>query len=609
MQLLCALGLCIAMVSCAKTETTAKPPTAALGQSTTAQSELRSLEQSWREGRERERQQLEPRLRAFIAAHRKEPETRQVMLWLGWLCIDAQKYDEALALADEASADQEGTISDAARTLRAAVHTRRGQPDQALRLLEPLSGMIVDALDRDSWSREIIRATLKLRHYDDALKWALVWRLECSEDRRAAVEREITSIIERVSRAALERLWAQLEIAVQLPTTVPGRKQARAWMRSAVTQRLARYAIYNQDASLAQRLLYDPTVSLQRNVSLKRLARIAARAETENQNVGRKIGIVLDLDDPQQRRRSSEMVTGILQTLDEASEKDRAQLLTREASRSDPNGYDDAINDLYNEGVAVVIGGFDAPSAAELTTRARPRGIAVVALAPLAHTERSEQAFFIDTSDAQAVVAWREHVKSGANNGLEITDQDPFCTGAAVPPFDTWQSTHIELVYFAVGSACAERYGYAAAQNQHLPAIWLGPKALASVDAWQAPIAGFVTFEPILSKAQSDSTLAVWQQRFSRLPNYYEALGHDTTVLVVAALNRVPNLIVSNASVRDQVLSRVGRELLQARAALWTSSNRGFAADHGLVPTYIVGTGRPPAVSGPLGQESHAPAQ
>lgn len=605
-----AIALCIVtLAACNKTELTATTPSAPLGQSTPAQQIFHRLEQSWREGGERDQQLLEPRLLGFVAAYPNDPDSRQVELWLGWLSLSKRQFNDALARANQASAEKDGAITDAARVLEAAVFTRRGQPAQALRLLEPLSGMIVDPVERDNWAREIIRATMALKHDDDALKWALVWRLECSEDRRSAIEREITNLLDRVSRAALERLWVQLEIALQLPTSIPGRKQARGWMRSAVTERLARFAIYNQDASLAQRLLYDSSVSLQKNVSLRRLARIAARAETETQSVGRKIGIVLDLDDAQQRRRSSEIVTGILQTLGEKREKDGVQLLTREASRSDATGYEEAVNDLYNEGVAMIIGGFDVASAIDLVSKARLQGITVVTLAPLAPAERSDQTFFVNTSDQTASETWRKHLHSDSKHVIEVNDNDPFCSESSLPPFVAWERGHVEQVYFACGSSCAEKFGYAAVDVTHLPEIWLGPKALAGLDAWQSHhVTGAVMFEPSVRRLQDDPLLDAWIQRFSRMPHYYEALGHDLSLLMSTALSDIQKFATSNAFSRAEVLTRVSQELHRARAQLWTSTNSGFSSDGALIPTFAVKLGSPSLGTQPLLPENHVRA-
>jgi hypothetical protein len=583
------VALCSPTAACTKTETSAAAPAAVLGQSTAAQQTYRDLERVWQDGSERERQMLDHRLEAFVATYPQDPEARQVLLWRAWLNFLKQKYDEALALADQASSGKEGAVSDAASVLRAAVDTRRGHPDQALRLLEPLSGMIVDSQERDDWAREIIQATLKLKHDDDALKWALVWRLECSEDRRASVQREITRMLDQVSRASLERLWIQLETAERLATTIPGRKQGRSWMRSAVTARLAHFAIYNQDASLAQRLLYDPALSIQKNISLKRLARIAAKAETETQSIGRKIGIILDLDDPQQRRRSSEMVTGILQTLDTLSEKDRALLLTREASRSDPDGYEEAINDLYNEGAAIVIGGFDLASAAELATKARQHAIPVITLSKLAAAQRSEHAFWIDTSDSAAADIWQKTGRGEAKESVEVTDSDPLCNEGAETPFQAWRDQRVEKVYLACGAICAEKLGQTASQMTHLPEIWLGPKAAASAAAWLSEqVRGVITFDSMAREQPNDPALIVWQKRFSRLPHYFEILGHDVTVLIISAMQEIPAVESANAASRSQVMLGVAQQLLRARVRLWSTMSGGFSADHSLVPSYAV---------------------
>jgi len=575
-------------LACARREALPAAPAAIFGQSVAAQQSFRPLEQAWLEGTPRERLDLEPRLQSFIQSYPKDPEIRQAQVWLAWLRVSKGRFDEALALAEQASADKIGTTAEAAAVIRAAVFTRRGQPEQSLRILEPLSGQIVDSRERDTWAREIILATLRLEHYDDVLKWALVWRLESSEDRRASIEREIGVTLDKVSRPALERLWLQLEVAERIASTIPGRKQARVWMREAVLQRLTRFAIDKQDPALARRLLNDAWLPLQKNSSLKRLARVAAKGEGERQNLSRTIGVILDLDDARERRRSSELITGVIQTLDDASGQGSLHLLTREASRTEREGYAEAVEDLYNEGVALLIGGFDSASATELARNARARMMPVVTLSRFEMAERSEFSFWIDTSEDASIEAWRKLTGGSSNADRIVTDADPFCNDGAETPFDRWRSERVERVLFACGEACAEKFGQAALESPRMPAIWLGPKAAGAWDAWRAEqITGELTFPRLAVESKGDSALDHWQKMFLRLPTYYEVLGHDVTVLARNALKDIPNRVASDAENRSQVLRAVVTNLIQARAPLWSSQNNGFSAEHSLELNFV----------------------
>ena len=83
----------------------------------------------------------------------------------------------------------------------------------------------------------------------------------------------------------------------------------------------------------------------------------------------------------------------------------------------------------------------------------------------------------------------------------------------------------------------------------------------------------------------NDEALNVWQKRFSRLPHYFEILGHDLTVLIVSAMKEIPKVASPNAASRSQVMLGVARQLRRARVRLWSSKTGGFAADHSLVPS------------------------
>ena len=151
---LVALAVGALALGCAPGEALPTAPVAALGQSAAAQQAYRPLEQAWHEGSDRERQRLEPRLAKFVESYSSDPEARQVQVWLGWLRASKGQLDDAQSLADKASADKVGSTFDTAQVLKAAILTRRGQPEQSLRLLEPLSGQIVDSRERDTWARK-----------------------------------------------------------------------------------------------------------------------------------------------------------------------------------------------------------------------------------------------------------------------------------------------------------------------------------------------------------------------------------------------------------------------------------------------------------------------
>ena len=562
-------------------------PVAALGQSAAAQRDYRPLEQAWHEGSDHERQQLEPRLAKFVESFPKDPEARQVQVWLGWLRVSKGRLDEAQALAEKASTDKVGSTFDTAQVLEAAILTRRGQPEQSLRLLEPLSGQIVDSRERDTWAREIILAALRLKHDDDALKWALVWRLESSEDRRASIDREIGLVLDQVSRPALDRLWTQLAMAERIPTTLPNRKQGRTWMREAVLQRLARFAIDSHDSSLARRLLNDAWLPLQKNSSLKRLARVAAHGEAELQGLTRTVGVILELDDAQQRRRSSELLTGILQTLDETAGPNSVRLRTHEALRTDREGYADAVEDLYNDGVAILVGGFEPVSASEIAKKARTKTLPMIALSRLETADQFESAYWIDTSDGATVEQWLQLSPGGVASSKIVTDDDPICSAEDESPFEPWRKGQVERVLLASGVVCAERLGQAANDVGRLPAVWLGPKAADANDSWRSEqIKGFFAFARLIDARSHDSGLDKWQQRFSRLPSYFETIGHDVALLAAASLDQFPDHVAADPDTRRRVLATVAARLSAEHVSLWSSMSSGFASDHSLHPTF-----------------------
>ncbi len=562
-----------------------KAPVASLGQSIAAQQQFKVLEQAWLEGTERDHHGLEPRLTTFIQRFPKDPESHLVQVWLARLHLEKGKLDDAWALAEQASVEQVGSAFDAAQVAKAAVLTRRGQPERSLGILEPLSGKITDSRERDTWAREIIRATLQLKHDDYALKWALVWRLESSEDRRASIDREIGLVLDQVSELALDRLWNQLVAAERLPTTNQSRRQGRLWMRDAVLQRLARSAITRRDGNLARRLLNDAWMPLQKSGDVRRLTRVAAQGQTEVQNLARSIGVVLELDDTKNRRRSSELVTGILQTLDEHGDHPSVRLQTREARDRSENAVADAVEDLCNEGVTILVGGFEGPSAIELVKTAATKGVAAIALSEV--EVKNELTFWFDTSDNSVVETWKKAEPKSQNSSKVITDSDAECANSASEPAVRWNPQGFERILVNATSSCADVLGQSVVNGPRLPQIWLGAKSLNAADSWpDGTIKGQFNFQRLLETKQRAQDLEQWEKRFARLPSYYEVMGHDVAVLAAASLDEFPASVGMDSSSRTSALRDVAIRLSSVHTTLWSTTAQGFGPNHGIIPEF-----------------------
>jgi len=561
-------------------------PVATLGQSIAAQQQFKALEQARFDGNERDLQGLEARLVQFIQTFPSDPETNMVRVWLARLRLDKDKLDEAWVLVDQASVEKVGATFDAAQVVKAAVLTRQGQPERSMGILEPLSGRIVDGRERDAWAREIIRAALQLKHDDDALKWALVWRLESSEDQRPSNEREIGLVLDQVSEPALDRLWNQLIAAERIPTTLQSRRQGRVWMREAVVQRLAHSAIAGRDGKLARRLLNDAWPSLQKSGDVRRLTRVAAQDQAEIQNLAKSIGVILELDDTEGRHRSSELLTGILHTLDEYGGGPKVRLQTREAHERDNQGYAEAVEDLCNEGVAILVGGFTEKTAIELAKVAASKGVAAITLAQV--ESGNEWTFWIDTSDKSVIDLWHKGDSKSTRPSKLVTDTDTDCSGE--PPPDVvakWSTEGLERILLGTSKTCAEMLGLSAANAARLPPIWLGPKALNAADSWRTgAVRGQFNFQGLLAGTNRAQDLEQWQKRFSRLPSYYEVLGHDVAVLSAASLDAFPVSTRADPNSRSKTLREIATRLATAQGSLWSTSSRGFTSSHSLVPEF-----------------------
>src|SRR5688572_27962183 len=90
-----------------------------------------------------ERTALEPLFRRFIEQHAKDAHARVASVYLAWIYVQQGKLSEARRLSQKIRA-RAGVVRDFASVVEGAILIRQKIPHQALQVLEPLRGKLID---------------------------------------------------------------------------------------------------------------------------------------------------------------------------------------------------------------------------------------------------------------------------------------------------------------------------------------------------------------------------------------------------------------------------------------------------------------------------------
>jgi hypothetical protein len=291
------------------------------------------------------------------------------------------------------------------------------------------------------------------------------------------------------------------------------------------------------------------------------------------------------LGDEATRRRSSEFVTGVMRTLAEARSQIDVRMLTRSAAPGDKDGISDTIGDFASEGTAIVAGGFTTAAATQIVRQARLRLMSVVVLSPVEAAERDDYVYWVETGAEPAVEVWHAALPPISGDERVFSDTDSFCAGNSPAPFESWSAQHVKQVLVLSDATCSEQLARAAADSRRLPAIWLGPEAACTTDTWRSgQISGWLTFANMSAAAPVDPALQSWLKRFSRLPGYYEAIGHDIALLAIEAFRALPLSQTTEPTGIARERRQLNLRFSQVRAPLWTTKDKGFSRERSLRP-------------------------
>jgi hypothetical protein len=508
---------------------------------------------------------LESRLADFVRRFPNDPGTDRARVLLTWLLIDRGDLAQADEALTPALSGPESTTRDHARLLRAAWLTRRGQPAEALRLLEPLDGKLIGQDVTRLYWRERARAALEARRWRLLVESLRAW-LDTGAHGQERLREHAAQSLAQIPSHALVRLLEE-----QTQKRAGPASGTQAWMERAMTDRLARAALEAADARLARQLLEVAPSWLRATPQGAQLTELARVGAGEARVAGRTLGVVVEEEDPDARRRSSQVVAGVVEALGMGrGERDLPVRLVVRENRGDMGA---TLAALAGEGASVLIGGVDERGARVALTFAEERRVPVMVLTDPAERARElAYGFVLGASasrekallDAALVARGLERLELVGEAGFSCRSR-PSHPGATRFPVASWQRDGVQGVVLLGDAQCARQLlNDARSAGKALP---LGLGLEASQILFEVGAGQRLGLSAGVYPGGAEPATVGW----------YELLGRDAARLARAALAVVPeDTEVDGEAVRAH-LERARNALAEARAELETTGAQGFA--------------------------------
>ncbi len=536
----------------------------ALATTPRAQQELRALESAWEAASVRERSALGPRLEAFVRRYPDDPGTHRARVLLAWVQVEAGQLDAATETLAPARGAPEGRTRDHARLVEAAVVTRRGRPEEALAILQPLQGKLVGREMTRLYGRERTRAALEARRWRLLVTALTEWLEESSETATPLRQSAARSLAQVPSHALVRLLEERRAEPVRKPSG------AARWMERAITEQLARSALQNADARLARQLLEIAPTWLRTSSDGEQLVLLARAGMREARVEGRTLGVVLQEGDAQVRRRSAEVVAGVIEALDmgRAAGGAPVRLLVRE----DRGNMAATLATLTGEGASVLIAGVDELGALVGLAFAEERGVPVMVLTdPGEAPAKLGYGFIVGASAREQRALLDEELRRRGIGEVKLVgaggfpcDARPAHPGAPRFPVARWGREGVGGALLMGDAPCAREVASAASKLRAGFTVALGLEA--SEVLFEITPMGAVGIAAGVFPGGAESASAPW----------YDLLGRDAARLARAALSVLPeNTDVDGEAVRAH-LERARDALRSARAPLETTGADGF---------------------------------
>lgn len=549
---------------------TTQTPAPALADSGSAQRAFRSLSERWHAAAPEHQVQLITDFQRFLADYPTDDQGRLARAYLAWILVYAGDLYEARQLIEATRRGPPGAANDFAAIAEAALLVEYGQPHEALKLLRPLQGKVIDPVERFFASQQLVASAMAANLYAEALTHMVDWIVQANVVRRDAVREAARGHLERVPRRYLERALTTLAPSSDAASD-PVRLSEQQWLYDAIVARLGAIAVRQRDRALAKRVL-DANPSLDSvSADLAALVHLATGVSERAAVTGRTAGVLLNLGSDASRRRSNQGATGFSLSL-EFPDQDPSAADVDIVFGDDSVQLEQGLAELAAAGASLLLTGFtarDATIAARFAARER---IPVL----LFHPPELESSYaFVLGHDTHQLPAPKQPTSS-------IVVSETMCALSQntptheVFPIPQWVAEEKQALYLMGDGACTKRLLAELRSSGFEPELWFG---LEAAHLWPGTGGRFHTITsgrfPLTkgtSKAADDLS-----RRLGHSPTWYETLGRDASVVVREVFDALPNVTLQDDDEVAHYHTQIVERLMTFHSdELWSSNSGSF---------------------------------
>ncbi len=545
-------------------------------------SQFRDLVRQWLSGDARARAALDAALEPFARRFANDPVGRTATVLRAFNALTAEQYETARDLAARVHSGPPGVNRDLAQLVLGIAERRRGNPQRALALLTPLLHKLIDDFATERLDEVLVRAALDAGRWKLAIRFIEVWVREAAVADRREVYRRLRELIRKVPREALisalvERVGSRYEQTESID-------ESGVVILQSIAQQLAIIAGDAKDQALAEVLLNRDRALL--GPYGETVARLAVQ-RSRGRVLPRTIGLLASLRDPAMRRRSADVLSGMLFGL--------AQADYRLVARHDGGDVDRvqlALSELAAAGAAVIVAAIDPNQSEAVADFANRNALPVLMLTPdAARLDRASSFVFLLGSDpSQTTQAMANHLRdegarvvAGFGAPLEVGVDDSRGVGLSrtcrsLPGVGELRAERVDSLLIYDGASCIEETLELAKALRARVGAGLGPAGSQGrlLDRYARLSSGVFPID------DEDERLRGWRAAGREQPSWFLALGRDAAVLAWAAVSTLTKTSDDPRKVEAQRVAAASA-LAAADVTLWTTDKTGFAGRRTMV--------------------------